>query len=278
MLTIFDRGPRLCDGLSRRQWLRIGGMALGGLSLPQLLRARAAEPSHRPKAKSVILFFLTGGPPQMETWDPKPQAPAEIRGEVGEAIGSSLPGLRVGALMPRTAALAHKHAVLRAMVTHDNAHSSSGYQMMTGVPHQPLSQENAVAKAPNFAPHMGAIVRALRPDDDRLPSAICLPRRIANVGEIVWPGQTAGFLGRRYDPWIIPCDPSAEANPVPDLALPEDLPALRFDRRRTLLSQIEQHWQAVENSPDLARYDNHARQALNLLGAAKSSGAFDLEQ
>src|SRR6478752_1697618 len=105
MLRILDRGSMLCDGFSRREWLRIGGIGLGGLSLPQLLRSQAAQAagansSRRGKAKSVILFGLVGGPPQHETWDPKPDAPAEIRGEFGTIV-SKTPGLMVGELMPK---------------------------------------------------------------------------------------------------------------------------------------------------------------------------------
>ena len=103
----------------------------------------------------MIVIFLGGGPPQHETWDPKPEAPPEIRGGFG-TIATRTPGLSVGELMPLAAPLTDRIAVLRAMVTNDNSHSSSGYQMMTGVPHVPLSAENAVAKAPNLAPHWGA--------------------------------------------------------------------------------------------------------------------------
>ncbi|MFM8289758.1 MAG: DUF1501 domain-containing protein, partial [Planctomycetaceae bacterium] len=164
MLSILDCSPgRRPAAGSRRELLRVGGLALGGLSLPALLGGRpVANASTEPglatsfgRAKSVIVMFLGGGPPQHETWDPKPEAPPEIRGGFG-SIDSATPGLRVGELMPLTATLTDRIAVLRAMVTNDNAHSSSGYQMMTGVPHVPLSQENAVSKAPNLAPHWGA--------------------------------------------------------------------------------------------------------------------------
>src|SRR5437773_2725961 len=128
MLTIQDRSTRLCDGMSRRDWLRVGGLSALGLSLPALLQTRQASaasivPSGG-RAKSCIVVFLLGGPPQQETWDPKPDAPAEIRGEF-KPIPSATPGLFVGELMPRTAALTNDIAVLRAMSSNDNAHSSS---------------------------------------------------------------------------------------------------------------------------------------------------------
>src|SRR6516162_10111886 len=111
MLVIHDAGPKLCDGLTRREWLRIGG--LGMVGLPPLLKARQAQAAGghsaaiRGRAKSCIIMCFLGGPPQHETWDPKPDAPAEIRGDLRQ-IRSSLPGLTVGELMPRVARLAHR--------------------------------------------------------------------------------------------------------------------------------------------------------------------------
>src|SRR5436305_10239929 len=123
MLTLHDRGYRLCDGLTRREWLHVGGLGAFGLSLGSVLgqRARAAPITSRPRghARSCIVLFLFGGPPQHETWDPKPDMPREIRGDFAP-IASSVPGLMVGELMPRTARQAHQVAVLRAMTTADN--------------------------------------------------------------------------------------------------------------------------------------------------------------
>src|SRR5947208_10559435 len=142
MFSLHGAPTRLCDGWTRREWLRVGGLGAFGLSLPALLQSRAqAAPAGAGasfgKAKSCILLFQLGGPPQHETWDPKPDAPPEVRGEF-RPISSSLPGLQVCELMPRTAKLAHKVCVLRALSTNDNAHSASGYWVLTGHPHAPL--------------------------------------------------------------------------------------------------------------------------------------------
>src|SRR5262249_910628 len=133
MLSLHANGTRLCDGLTRREWLRVGGLGALGLSLPALLPARRHVPrgSCLGKANSCILLFPLGGPPQHETWDPKDDAPVEVRGEL-KSIASNVPGIRVGELMPRTAKLLDRICVLRAMSTGDNAHSSSGYWMLTG--------------------------------------------------------------------------------------------------------------------------------------------------
>ncbi len=281
MLSIHARGPRLCDGLTRREWMRIGSLGLGGLTLPDLLRSRAnASPVKQGsfgKAKSVIVIWLTGGAPQHETWDPKPEAPAEVRGAFG-TIASKTPGLNVGELMPLTAKLTDKIAVLRTLSTGDNAHSSSGYQMLTGVPHIPLSLENAKPQKPNDAPSLNALVRALRPSDAGLPPAVTLPRHLANVGDMVWPGQGGGFLGRKFDPWQLTCDPADAKFTVPGCELPEDLTQLRLDRRLSFLSQINQKLDSVEREESLRRYGQQSEQAIELLAGGKARTAFHLSE
>ncbi len=273
MFRLLDGGGRLCDGLTRRQWLTLSGLGALGLSLPA-----AASPVSRDRsfgrAKAVIVVFLTGGPPQLDTWDPKPDAPVEIRGET-EPIETSLPGLRVGNLMPKTAAIAHHTCVLRAMSTFDNAHSSSGYWMFTGQPHQPLGFENARPGAPNNAPCLAGIVKALRPNRGHLPTAIALPERIVNNPNLTWPGQDGGYLGRSADPWLLTCDPSAAGFQVPELALPAELPPLRVDGRRSLLEQVNRHADSLMGQ---GRYDLERDQAFALLRSPPVRRAFDLDQ
>jgi hypothetical protein len=217
--------------------------------------------------------------PQHETWDPKPDAPAEVRGEFG-VIQSRTPGLLVGELMPRTAQLTDRIAVLRAVVTNDNAHSSSGYQMLTGVPHQPLNVESAVPQAPNNWPCWGALVRQLTNDAGRLPSAVTVPEHIWNDGNFPWPGQDAGFLGLPRDPWLVHCDPSAADFNVPALSLPAEVPPARFDSRRSLLGQMNQRLDDLQRQQETAgdAYSTSARTAFDLLGSSGARSAFDLRQ
>jgi hypothetical protein len=274
MLRILDSDSPL-SGLTRREWLRIGGVGLGGLTLTSL--AGAAPRQTARKAKAVIVLGLLGGPPQHETWDPKPDAPAEVRGEF-KSIASKTPGLRVCELMPRTAQLTDKIAVLRAVTTRDNAHSSSGFQVLTGVPHQPLNLESATPRPPNNWPTLGAIVRYLRPDAGKLPSAISVPEHIWNDGNFPWPGQDAGFLGRRYDPWLVMCDPNDDRAPMPALSLPGEVPAMRFDERRGLLDQVNRHFDTLQKGGAAGEYSAHARKSLDLLGSSQARRAFDLTQ
>jgi hypothetical protein len=278
MFSIFGQGHRLCDGLSRRELLRVGGIGLGGLSLPRLLqhRAEAAEGQPAVRAKSVILLFNGGGIPHLETWDPKPDAPREVRGEFS-AIATRTPGFLVGELMPKTAALTDKIAVIRTMVTGDNSHSTSGYQMLTGVPHIPLSRENSLPGKPNDSPSFNALVKVLRPTRGGLPASIVLPRRLANFdGLYPWPGNDAGLLGRKCDPWLMECDPSAADFAAPGCALPADLPPLRFDSRLSLLEQLDRRLGAAAERAEIAEYDTYKQQSLDLISGGKARAAFDI--
>lgn len=278
MLRVFDSGLPLCEGMNRREWLRVGGIGLGGLTLAGLTaKSTVAASSSFGKAKSVIVFGLTGGPPQHETWDPKPGAPIEVRGQFG-TIASKTPGLMVGELMPRTAALTDRIAVLRAVVTNDNAHSSSGYQMLTGIPHQPLNQESATPKAPNNWPSIGAMLRYLRPSIGRLPAAVTIPEHIWNDGNFPWPGQDAGFLGRKYNPWLVHCDPNDPKFKIEAMDLPGEVPPLRFDERRALLEQVNLHLNNTMRAAEFDKFDSDRQKAIELLGSGAARRAFDLSQ
>src|SRR5438067_12044290 len=265
MLSIRGPGTRLCDGLSRREIIQIGSLGLTGPALPQLMAEQ--RPASEGKAKSCILLFLMGGPPQHSTWDPKPDAPAGVRGEI-RPIATAVPGLLVGELMPRLARLADRLCVLRAVSTDDNAHSSSGYYMMTGQPHQPMNVENANPGAPNNWPFIGALVQRLRGNAGPLPAAVRLPHRIFHTDGSVWPGQDAGFLGRAADPWLLRCEPASPRYQIPEFSLSADVPLARLEDRQALLGTIDQRLAAVERSGALRHYDRQTRQAFGLLPSA----------
>ena len=155
MYGLDDRPNRLCDGRSRREWLRVGGLSMLGLSLGELLRAgsmadaanatppdsslgRGLDGATFGRARHVIFLWLQGGPPQHETFDPKPDAPAEIRG-LFRPIATNVPGIKFCELLPRTARLADKLAVVRSVATDDPNHDVSGYWVLTGYPYGPGS-------------------------------------------------------------------------------------------------------------------------------------------
>ena len=277
MLSIRHSVAAAGDGWTRREWLRVGGLSALGLSSAGLLRATEAGGDHGEyagRAKACIVLFLMGGPPQHSTWDPKPDAPAEVRGEFGPTA-TNVPGVRICSLLPALARQADKLCILRAVATNDNAHSSSGYQMLTGVPHAPLNAENVNPGPPNDWPTLGALVRRLRGDRGGLPAAVRLPMHIFNTDSSVWPGQDAGFLGRGSDPWLFRCEPAAPNFHIPEFTLTADVPPDRLGERRDLLRRLDQALAAVDRGPP-ASYDRSTEQAFDLLRSPRARAAFDL--
>lgn len=283
MFRFQAHGPRLCDGLNRRDALHVGGLGALGLSLPQLLAARSAEGATNGagrgarRAKSCIILFLMGGPPQHSTWDPKPDAPAEVRGEI-KPIDTNVPGIRFGELMPRLATHADKLAVVRAVSTGDNAHSSSGYYMLTGRPHQPMNRENANPGAPNDWPSMAAVAQQLLRPGGELPGAVRLPCHIFNTDGSVWPGQDAGFLGRDMNPWLFRCEPASPTYKIPEFTLPMDVSLERLGGRQTLLREFNRSLDGAARAGVIENYDRLTQRAFNLLGSPESRAAFDLSR
>ncbi len=269
------RAVRLCDGWSRREWLRVGGLAALGLSLPQLWQGRASS-KLTVRAKNCIILFLTGGPPQHSTWDPKPEAPAEVRGEFGP-IATNVTGIRISCLFPRLASQADKWCLLRAVSTTDNAHSSSGYYMLTGVPHQPKEVENANPGAPNDWPNIGAIVRQVRGDRNGLPAAVRLPMHIFNTDQSVWPGQDAGFLGRAADPWLFRCQPNNPLMAIAEFTLPPDMDMARLQQRQDLLHRLDRQMAEWPRGMQ-ERWTPQQVQAFDLLSSPRARAAFDLSR
>lgn len=282
MLRFLGPGTRLCDGRTRREILRVGGLGLlgAGLRLPDL--AAGAGPTAGVvggsfgRAKSCIVLFLMGGPSQHSTWDPKPDAPAEVRGEFGP-IASRVPGLSLSSLLPMTARASDKICVLRAVSTGDNAHSSSGYYMLTGRPHQPQNVENANPGAPNDAPSLGSMAGLLGTPRRGLPTSMTLPGRIVNTDGSVWPGQDAGFLGRSADPWLLNVQPTPEGHRVREIDLPADLDPARFGRRMELLDGFRRGVDAADRGPSAAHFDVQTQRAFDLLRSSEARRAFRIE-
>ncbi len=279
MLRFLGPGARLCDGRTRREILRVGGLGLlgAGLNLPQLASG-AGLPGDDSfgKAKSCIVLFLMGGPPQHSTWDPKPDAPAEVRGEFGP-IATNVPGLSLSSVMPLTAQQADKICVLRAVSTGDNAHSSSGYYMLTGHPHSPQNVENANPGPPNDWPSLGALVGRIEASRGGLPSSVTLPHRIFNTDGSVWPGQDAGFLGRGADPWLLNAKTTPEGYRVQEIDLPTDLDPARMGRRLDLIDGFRRSLDQLDRDPAAMLHDEQTRRAFNLLGSTQARRAFKIE-
>ncbi len=277
MLRILGSPTRLCDGLSRREMLRVGGLSALGMGLPTLLdpQRSLAAVAGNPSAKSCIILFLMGGPPQHSTWDPKPEAPVEVRGEFNP-ISTPVPGMQISELLPRTSLISDHLALIRSVSSGDNAHSSSGYYMLTGYPHTPMNFENANPGFPNDHPGLGAVIRKFLPSVGGFPASVRLPHRIFNTDGSVWPGQDAGFLGRSSDPWLLNCQPADPNFRTAELDLPVDLSDSRIDARQSLLEQVNRTLDSASNA-SLENYGRLNQQAFGLLNTAASRRAFQLE-
>ncbi len=281
MLSIQDRSTRLCDGISRRELLRVGGLSTLGLSLPALLAA-SEEPGDGQamsrsfgRAKNVIFLWLQGGPPQHETFDPKPDAPAEIRGEFA-AIQTNIPGVRFGELLPRTAARADKLAVVRSICTNSDLHDASGYWVLTGYPY---TGQQSRQISPNDWPYLGSVIKRLKPSKTAPGfTSVWLPDVMRLNDNVMPAGQTAGFLGPAWEPNRLVCDPADPHFQVAGLTLPAEVPPLRLLARQDLLSQVNRHLDALGGQPAMETYGRHSREAFGLLASGRGRQAFDLHR
>jgi hypothetical protein len=259
MLTLW--GPREphphCDGRSRRDFLKLGGLMMGGLGLPGLLQAEAraaAETSH----KSVIMIYLTGGPSHQDTFDLKPGAPDGVRGEF-KPIATRVPGVQVCEHLPGIAAVMDKVAVIRSIVGLRDEHSSS--QSCTGFPRAQAQREGR----PNFgsvvARVQGIVDPVVPPCFDLSPSMQHMPYNV--------PGP--GFLGPAYKPARMDGEDLALLRP------PADVPPPRFDRRKGLLAQFDRFRRAVDNA-ELDGMDGIYRRAFDVLSTDRVARALDLSR
>jgi hypothetical protein len=273
MLSTQETSER--PGMTRRQWLRVGGLGMAGLMLPDLLRARdVARPSldrSFGRAKSCILCFLFGAPAHQDIWDLKPDAPVEFRGEF-KPIASSVPGIRLGEHIPLLARTAHRYALVRSVQHPDNTHTVAMHYMLTGRRHaQPSTNPR---NQPGDFPCFGAAVQYLRPGRGVLPAAISLnaPANQVSANNHIFPGFFAGLLGSTHDPMFVSQDPSA-ANfrplPTADVA-----GADRFQRRRGLLAQVDaQRHDLLSAARQFSEYHDRA---YRLVTAPATVRAFDL--
>src|SRR5262245_12505886 len=207
--------------MTRRRLLRDIGLGAFGLGLPDLLRLRAAAAAAGPprersfgQARSVVMLFMTGGPAHQDTWDLKPDAPAEYRGEF-RPIKTNVPGVEICEHFPLLSRVADHYALLRA-VTHPGIdHSTSAYEMLTGHRHPNPGERRD--PGPDDFPHLGAVVGRFRPPERPVPPFVALPERFYITGGAPdIPGQTGGFMGRQFDPFRIDGDPSRPGFRVPD--------------------------------------------------------------
>lgn len=267
MFAFADPWARMTDRLSRRDALAIGGLSLSGGAAARTA-AHAGDTAVQPTAKSLIFLALFGGPPHQDTWDLKPEAPAEIRGEFAP-IDTSLPGFQICEYMPRLAQLAHQYTVIRSMTHRDNGHESAFYALMTGRPHP---QPNTIAKADaGDFPCYGSAMTYVRPPQQSVPAFVLTGGLISTRI-----GQNAGFLGPSWSPYVIRKDANDPDFRVPEFALPADVPVDRLQRRHQLLEEVGLPV-ASRRASEAAQFPVYQQRALDMLTSPRMTRAFDIE-
>jgi hypothetical protein len=265
----------------RRAFLRVGALGAGCLTLPALLEAgaRAGEPTDAGfgRAKRCLLVYLNGGPSQLDLWDMKPAAPAEVRGPL-RPIATDVPGIRVSELLPLTAQHVDKLKIVRSVTHNAPVHTTALYTMLTGTLHATPGLDQT-RTTPQDHPHFGAIYAYRHGWHQGLPPFVSLPMLFqAPPVEGVWPGQTAGFLGKRYDPLVIRGDKQTAAFALPEVQLPSDLTGPRLDARRELLGRFERAMAAAERAAHRGGLDPFQEQAFALIQSPGLHRALDLER
>ncbi len=264
---------KLCDGISRREVLRLGSLGLVGLSLPRLLAAESVQPPKRKgRAKSCILFFMEGGPAHQDLWDMKPEAPVEFRGEF-KSISTTVPGMQVCEHLPMLARQMHHVALVHSVHHHIIDHNAGAYYALTGrSPEQ--SGQLILSPSPSLFPTYGSVLSKLRPSGGALPDFVHLPEVLFNNNADL-PGQFAGFLGGNYDPYIAG-DPSLPNYLPRGLSLTQDISQDRLDRRWSLLQKVDHALASFGDSPMVDTLVEHQRRAVQLLSSKGARNAFDL--
>ena len=289
MLSIPGRAVRNCDGVSRRELMRIGSIGMMGLGLPNFLAQKASAANESAaagkyagargfgQAKSVIMIFLQGGPSHIDIWDPKPNAAANIRGEF-KPIPTKIKGTHISEHMPMMAQALDKATLIRSMSYTPNGlfnHTAAIYQMLTGYPPDKVSPSGQL-EPPNGAdfPNIGSHISKMKPMTEPVLPFVELPRPLQESG-IIGKGGAAGFLGKAYDPYRMYQDPVKPIQ-LDDLSLRKDVPADRLKDRFALLKGINGSMPDLEKALGSYAIDEYYGKAYDLVLSGKARDAFDL--
>ena len=285
-------GRATCDGMTRRELLRVGGSALLGISLADVfaLQARAKKQAGGGpgfgKAKSVILLYLQGGPSHLDLWDPKDNVPANVK-SVFKAIDTKVPGCKFTELMPKFAGVNDKVTLIRSMSYTPVGlfnHTAAIYQMLTGYTADKVSPSGQLEPpSPKDFPTVGSNIIRLKPPTVPMLPFVMLPRPLQESG-VVGKGGSAGFLGRAFDPYTLypPGDDmdmkKMERIKVDDLKLRPEVSSGRLARRARLRDLISEGMPALEKATAKYDLDKYYGKALGLVLSGRARNAFDLSK
>jgi uncharacterized protein (DUF1501 family) len=284
-------GKDTCDGVTRRELLRVGGSAMLGLSLAGLLRTERAAASSSTgagagKAKSVILLYLQGGPSHLDLWDPKENVPDKVR-SVFKPIPTKTSGLQFTELLPKFAQVTDKATIIHSMSYTPVGlfnHTAAIYQMLTGYTADKVSPSGQLEPpSPKDYPNFGCNIVRFRPPEVPMLPYVMMPRPLQE-SNVVGKAGTAGFLGRAYDPYYLyPSGDDMDMNKmervrVDDLRLRDEVSPQRLQRRAKLREQIEAGMPAIEKATKKYDLDEYYAKALGLIMSGRARNAFELSQ
>jgi len=260
-----NRSVSFCDGLTRRDFLHAGALSSLGLTLPGLL-AHKARAATKDSDVNCIMLFLVGGPSHIDTWDPKPKAPEEVRGPF-RPIRTSVAGMQITEIFPKMAKLADRFSLIRSVYHTATAVHDTGHQMM---------QTGRLFSGGIEYPHVGSVLAYLKGQRGEVPGYVLLPRPIGRTGGNLPHGHSAGFLGKQYDPFILNADPNDKHFKVPDLLPPDYLSAVRAQRRQRMREAVDGAIASFENQPQAKQLDDNFHLAYRLMSSPQARAAFDL--
>jgi hypothetical protein len=270
MLDLLGRGvATTCNGTTRRDFLKVGTLGAIGFSLADYFAAQAAGNVAATHAdRSAIMIFNLGAPSQLDTFDMKPDAPAEIRGPF-KPISTASPEIQISEILPLHAKVADKFSLVRSCHHNGAAVHDAGWQVM---------QTGRVFTGGVNTPHVGSVVSYLRGRRTDLPAFVVLPQTMGRGGGNLPNGQAGGFVGKAHDPFSLMADPSQPNFKVPDLLPPAEIDSARLDRRRKLRDIVDSTVKDFESSENAKLMDENFQAAFRMMTSKQARDAFDLSK
>jgi hypothetical protein len=270
MIDFVGRGmARTCSGATRRDFLKVGALSSLGLSLPKYLAAKETGGVDPAKdGNACIMIFNLGAPSQIDTFDMKPDAPAEIRGPF-KPISTVVPGLQISEVLPKHAKIADKFSLVRSCHHSGAAVHDAGWQIV---------QTGRQFRGGVETPHAGAVVSYLQGRKTDLPPFAVLPQLMGRGGANLPNGQAGGFLGKSHDPFVLMADPSQPNFKVPDLLPPPTMGTARLDRRRRMRDIVNSTIEDFEETENATLLDSNFEAAFRLMSSPQARDAFDLSK
>jgi len=266
--------------LNRRSFLQLGHLSLWNAGLLHVLASRspaAPETTVRPRAKACIILFQVGGPYQCDTFDPKPDAMAEVRGPY-RRIATRVPGIFTTEALPLLARQADKFAIVRSVHHTIRCHNPAIYCSLVGrEATDPMAVSNRTAARRTDHPHYASVLARLRPGPSTMPSHVIIPD-VTNNGPAKSPGLLAGYLGASYDPFVLGQDPNDSNYRVDAVGLTGDMSLGRLEGRHTLVDQLDSQRRLLDGSRSLDAMPTFYQRAFSLLTSPRTRQAFDLGQ